>query len=78
MKELKDELDMGICPICGKRVIADKYHLMWLEGHKMWHFAHYCYHNGEDKMHTASIFITGKTQEEVIKRWNASQNRKDD
>lgn len=64
-------MELAVCPFC-KAELNDRLDINYNERMEKWVLMHWC--NGTD----TTIMIVADTKEEVIERWNASQNRKDD
>ena len=56
------------CPICGAEVEAKSPFMGYVEAYDIWNFNHHCDPDIPDL--TCSINVWGKTEEEVIERWN--------
>ena len=70
MKEFDKEVSLGLCPLCGKEVFANWVTMVYLAMTDEWVLHHFCHHDGEDKVFTASITLHGKTPEDIFKHWN--------
>lgn len=59
------------CPFCGGEVTESGFvpDFSYHEGIKKWLLHHFCL-NDDSLEHGVSVWITGKTKQEVIDKWN--------
>ena len=69
--EVKVKRKLATCPFCKKKIV-EEVELNYNEKMKKWAFFHMC-----EGVHVCTT-IVADTKEEVIERWNASQNRKEE
>lgn len=62
-------MELAVCPFC-KAELNPRYDINYNGLMKKWVLSHWC----DDKQGT-TIFMTADTEEELIKRWNASQKK---